>query len=173
MCRPSSWPTVSSPGHLRCWRRLTVAKACHGRDWTRTTRSAPDTPTTPDYTDGIQVLVVLDLQEGLYSLARDFDPTLFRDNIITHAAVGKAFNLPVILTSSAESGPNGKIPSEILDMYPNAPLIKRQGEVDAWDNAEFRAAIKATGRTQIILGGITTDVCMCSLLSREEGVAKR
>ncbi len=44
-------------------------------------------------------------------------------------------------------------------MYPNAPLIKRQGEVDAWDNADFRAAIKATGRKQIIIAGIVTDVC--------------
>lgn len=46
-------------------------------------------------------------------------------------------------------------------MYPGAPLIKRQGEVDAWDNADFRAAIKATNRTQIIIAGIVTDVCMC------------
>ena len=30
-------------------------------------------------------------------------------------------------------------------MHPNAPFIKRPGEVDAWDNAEFRAAVKATG----------------------------
>lgn len=45
-------------------------------------------------------------------------------------------------------------------MYPNAPLIKREGEVDAWDNADFRNAIKATNRTQIIIAGIVTDVCM-------------
>ena len=43
-------------------------------------------------------------------------------------------------------------------MHPNAPLIKRQGEVDAWDNADFRAAVEATGKKQIILAGITTDV---------------
>ncbi len=50
-------------------------------------------------------------------------------------------------------------------MYPGAPLIKRQGEVDAWDNADFRAAIKATNRTQIIIAGIVTDVCTCSPFS--------
>ena len=44
-------------------------------------------------------------------------------------------------------------------MYPDAPLIQRQGEVDAWDNAEFREAVKATGKSQIIIGGIVTDVC--------------
>jgi isochorismate hydrolase len=47
-------------------------------------------------------------------------------------------------------------------MYPDAPLIKRQGEVDAWDNEDFRKAIKATGKTQVIIAGIVTDACKCS-----------
>lgn len=44
-------------------------------------------------------------------------------------------------------------------MYPDAPLIKRQGEVDAWDNADFRDAIRAANKSQIIMAGIVTDVC--------------
>ena len=44
-------------------------------------------------------------------------------------------------------------------MHPNAPFIRRNGEVDAWDNADFRAAVEATGKKQVILAGITTDVC--------------
>ncbi|KAI9661962.1 MAG: hypothetical protein M1831_002877 [Alyxoria varia] len=56
-------------------------------------------------------------------------------------------------------------------MYPNAPLIKRQGEVDAWDNSEFREAVRVTGKKQVIVGGITTDVCTAflSLSLRAEG----
>ncbi|KAH6624360.1 isochorismatase [Chaetomium sp. MPI-SDFR-AT-0129] len=110
------------------------------------------------------VLVILDLQEGLFNLARDWDATLFRDNMIAHSALGTAFkDLPVVLTTSAETGPNGPLPQEILDLYPDAPLIKRQGEVDAWDNSDFRAAIKATNRKQIIIAGIVTDVCTAFL----------
>lgn len=48
-------------------------------------------------------------------------------------------------------------------MHPTAPFIKRQGEVDAWDNLDFRAAVKATGKKQVILAGITTDVCFILL----------
>ena len=43
-------------------------------------------------------------------------------------------------------------------MHPNATFIKRNGEVNAWDNADFRAAVEATGKKQIILAGVTTDV---------------
>lgn len=56
-------------------------------------------------------------------------------------------------------GPNGPLPKEIIEMHPNAPLIKRNGEVNAWDNPDFKAAVEATGRKQIILGGIVTEVC--------------
>ena len=58
---------------------------------------------------------------------------------------------------------------EILDMHPEAPVIRRGGEVNAWDNAEFREAVKATGKKQIVLAGIVTDVrCFstCSILFR-------
>ena len=57
------------------------------------------------------------------------------------------------------------MPKEILEMHKDAPLIKRNGEVNAWDNAEFRSAIKATGKKQIILGGITTDISPSPLIS--------
>ncbi|KAI9768625.1 MAG: hypothetical protein M1840_004822 [Geoglossum simile] len=48
-------------------------------------------------------------------------------------------------------------------MYPNAPYIKRQGEVDAWDNTDFQAAVNATGKKQVVLAGIVTEVCTAFL----------
>lgn len=43
-------------------------------------------------------------------------------------------------------------------MHPDAPYVKRNGEVNAWDNEEFRKAVDATGKKQVIVAGITTDV---------------
>lgn len=105
------------------------------------------------------MLLILDLQVGLYHLARDFDPTLYKNNIMAYSELARQFNLPVVMTTSAQAGPNGPLPGEILAMHPNAPLIKRQGEVDAWDNPDVRAAIRATGKNQIIVAGLVTDVC--------------
>ena len=49
-------------------------------------------------------------------------------------------------------------------MYPNVTVIRRSGEINAWDSADFRAAVEATGKKQVIVGGIATDV---SRLARE------
>ena len=56
-------------------------------------------------------------------------------------------------------------------MHPTAHLIKRNGEVDAWDNSDFRDAVRAANKSQIILAGITTDVCttFLALSLRAEG----
>ncbi|PQE22914.1 isochorismatase family hydrolase protein [Rutstroemia sp. NJR-2017a WRK4] len=104
-------------------------------------------------------LLVIDHQIGLSQLVRDYDPAVFRQNILGHAALGNLFNLPTILTTSAETGPNSALPAEVIAMHPNAPYIKRQGEVNAWDNPDFRAAVEATGKKQLIIGGIVTEVC--------------
>ncbi len=50
------------------------------------------------------VLLVVDHQVGLFHLVRDYTPDEFKNNIIAHAAIGKAFNIPTILTTSAENG---------------------------------------------------------------------
>ena len=48
-------------------------------------------------------------------------------------------------------------------MYPNTTVVRRGGEINAWDNVDFRAAVEATGKKQVIVSGITTDVsCVAS-----------
>ncbi|ORX82744.1 Isochorismatase hydrolase, partial [Basidiobolus meristosporus CBS 931.73] len=38
--------------------------------------------------------------------------------------------------------------------------IPRDGEINAWDNPDIVRAIKATGRKQIVMAGIVTDICV-------------
>jgi nicotinamidase-related amidase len=104
-------------------------------------------------------LLVVDHQIGLFGLVRDYTPDQFKHNVLAHAELAKVFKLPAVLTTSAQTGPNGPLPREILDILPNSPIVHRNGEVNAWDNEEFRKAVYATGKSQVIIAGVTTDVC--------------
>jgi nicotinamidase-related amidase len=84
----------------------------------------------------------------------------FRQAVIALAKVGKMFNLPTIITSNYETGPNGPIMQEILDLHPSALIIRRPGQISAWDNEDFVAAVKATGRKNLIMAGVTCQVCL-------------
>ncbi len=106
------------------------------------------------------VLLMVDHQSGLISLVQDFSPDDFKNSVIALADIGKFFNLPTILTTSFDEGPNGPLVPELIERFPDAPFIHRPGQINAWDNADFVNAIKATGRKQLIIAGVVTDVCV-------------
>ncbi|KAI0030367.1 Isochorismatase-like protein [Vararia minispora EC-137] len=116
-------------------------------------------------------LLIVDHQDGLYLISRDMNAIQFKANILAHAELANIFNLPTVITTSTPFGPNAPLPIEITELHPNTSVIVRGGEVNAWDNADFRAAVQATGKKQIILGGITTDACttFLALSLREAG----
>lgn len=108
-------------------------------------------------------LLLVDYQTGLFSLVRDIDQSRFKTNILGLGAIAKFLNLPTIITSSAETGPNGPVMPEIIQEFPNVPYIQRPGQINAWDNEDFVKAVKATGKKQLIVGGIVTEVCVAFL----------
>lgn len=116
-------------------------------------------------------LLLVDHQAGLISLVQDFGPNEFKNNVLAVAACGKYFGLPTILTTSFEAGPNGPLVPELKDLFPDAPYIARPGNINAWDNPDFVAAVKATGKRQLIIAGVVTEVCVAfpALSALQEG----
>jgi nicotinamidase-related amidase len=116
-------------------------------------------------------LLLIDHQVGLFSLVGDYGPDEFKNSVLALAGCGKTFKLPTILTTSAETGPNGVMIPELKEMYPDAPFIPRPGQINAWDNEDFVKAVKNTGRKQLIMAGIVTDVCVAfpALAALKEG----
>lgn len=106
------------------------------------------------------VVLLVDHQSGLICMVQDFSPGEFKNNVLALADVAKFFKLPTILTTSFENGPNGPIVPELKQMFPDAPYIPRPGQINAWDNEDFVKAVKQTGRKQLILAGVVTDVCV-------------
>lgn len=117
------------------------------------------------------VVLFIDHQVGLNTLVRDHQPLEFRNSVTALADTAKLFELPAILTTSNAEGPNGPLLPELRDRLPDAPIIARQGEINAWDNPDFVNAVKSTGRRQLIISGIVTDVCVAfpTLSALQEG----
>ncbi|MBL4722775.1 isochorismate family cysteine hydrolase YcaC [Alloalcanivorax sp.] len=120
--------------------------------------------------DDAAVLLV-DHQAGLLSLVRDIDPDRFKNNVLALADLAEYFQLPTILTTSFEDGPNGPLVPELKAQFPDAPYIARPGQINAWDNEDFLNAVKATGKKQLIIAGVVTEVCVAfpALSALEEG----
>src|SRR5690606_1607391 len=106
------------------------------------------------------VVLLVDHQSGLISLVQDFSPGEFKNNVLAIADIAKYFQLPTILTTSFEDGPNGPLVPELKELFPDAPYIPRPGQINAWDNDDFVKAVKATNRKQLIIAGVVTDVCV-------------
>ncbi|QSA97790.1 isochorismate family cysteine hydrolase YcaC [Methylococcus sp. EFPC2] len=116
-------------------------------------------------------VLLVDHQAGLLSLVRDIEPDRFKNNVLALADLAKYFELPTILTTSFEDGPNGPLVPELKEIFPDAPYIARPGQINAWDNEDFVSAVKATGRKQLIIAGVVTEVCVAfpTLSALEEG----
>lgn len=116
-------------------------------------------------------MLLIDHQSGLFQTVGDMEMTRLRANATTLAKVAALAKIPVITTASVPQGPNGPLIPEIHKYAPHAKYVARRGEINAWDNADFVAAVKATGKKQLIIAGTITSVCMAfpSIAAVNEG----
>ncbi|TPD72484.1 hydrolase [Stenotrophomonas maltophilia] len=105
-------------------------------------------------------MLLIDHQSGLFQTIGDMPFTSVRAHATALAKMATLAKMPVITTASVPQGPNGPLIPEIHDAAPHAQYVARRGEINAWDNPEFVAAVKATGRRQLIIAGTITSVCM-------------
>lgn len=106
------------------------------------------------------VMLLIDHQSGLFQTIKDMPMPELRANATTLAKVATLAGIPVITTASVPQGPNGPLIPEIHKYAPHAKYVARKGEINAWDNPDFVAAVKATGRKTLIIAGTITSVCM-------------
>ncbi|MCP3752027.1 MULTISPECIES: hydrolase [Pseudomonas] len=105
-------------------------------------------------------MLLIDHQSGLFQTVKDMPMTELRANAITLAKIASLAKIPVITTASVPQGPNGPLIPQIHEAAPHAQYVARKGEINAWDNPEFVAAVEKTGRKTLIIAGTITSVCM-------------
>ena len=106
------------------------------------------------------VMLLIDHQSGLFQTVGDMPMPELRARAAALAKIATLAKIPVITTASVPQGPNGPLIPEIHANAPHAQYVARKGEINAWDNPDFVAAVKATGRKTLIIAGTITSVCM-------------
>ena len=107
-------------------------------------------------------LVLIDHQVGTLQFIRNISADGAVRNAVILAKAAKAFGMPVVLTSSQEDHIQGPLAPSLQKVLPEAFVnrVKRVGIVNAWSDKNFSAAVNATGRKQLIMAGVTTDICL-------------
>ncbi len=127
----------------------------------------------PHFKPDSAALLLIDYQVGTMQLAKTTPADVSLRNAITLAKAALAFDMPIVLTSSQEDRIQGRIDERLQRVVPDAykARVKRQGVVDAWKDPAFKKAVEQTGRRQLIMGAITTDICLVfpSISAVEDG----
>lgn len=104
------------------------------------------------------VLVLIDHQPFQLANLNSHDPHIVVNNSAALAKAAKAFDVPTILTSVvADRG--GHIFQQITDVFPGQEIIDRT-LINTWEDQKVVDAVKATGRKQLIIAGLWTEICV-------------
>ena len=106
-------------------------------------------------------LLLIDHQIGTMGWVKSISFEEMKRNALMLAQAARILKLPTVLTSSMEEYAQGPLLSELESILPTefGARIKRFGIVNAMDDGNFAAAVKATGRKKLIIAGVTNDVC--------------
>jgi len=106
------------------------------------------------------VLALIDFQPEQYSTVTTASREEIDLNVVALARLARLYDVPVVLsTVGVDLGVNKGTSQVILDELPGVAEIDRTG-VNAWEDADFRSAIEATGRRKVVIAGLWTEVCL-------------
>lgn len=111
------------------------------------------------YTAADSAIALIDYQPQMLFGVGNADRATLMNNVTLIAKVAKEYNVPVVLSSVETESFSGYVWPQLLDIFPGQPVIERSS-MNSWDSMEFRKAIEATGRKNILVGGLWTEVCV-------------
>jgi len=116
-------------------------------------------------------LIIIDHQPQMAFGVQSIDRQTLKNNVVGLAKAAKVFDIPTIITTVETESFSGRTYPEILDVFPDHPILERTS-MNSWDDQKVRDALKANGRKKVIVAGLWTEVCnttfaLCAMLEGE------
>jgi nicotinamidase-related amidase len=104
--------------------------------------------------------VLIDYQHNQFKSVRSMDSELLLENVVSTAKLAQLFGLPIVhSTVGVAAGQDQSTLSELANLLEDYPPIDRT-TVNSWEDIDFLAAVRATGRRKLILCALWTEMCM-------------
>jgi nicotinamidase-related amidase len=105
-------------------------------------------------------LVLIDYQPSQIAAVRSMDPDLLLKNVVSTVKLARLFGLPIVhSTVNVKTGRGKPTLPELADLLGDYAPIDRT-TLNAWEDASFLTAVRATGRRKLILCALWTEICM-------------
>ena len=106
-------------------------------------------------------LIFIDHQPQMAFGVQSIDRQTLKNNVVGLAKGASIFNVPTIITTVETESFSGNTYPELLDVFPEAPLLERTS-MNSWDDQKVRDALAKNGRKKVIVSGLWTEVCNCT-----------
>jgi nicotinamidase-related amidase len=105
-------------------------------------------------------LILIDYQPSQFAAVRSMDPDLLLKNIVSTVKLAKLFAVPVVhSTVNVATGRSQPTVPQLAELLEDDPAIDRT-TLNAWEDVDFLAAVRATGRRKLIFCALWTEICM-------------
>lgn len=106
------------------------------------------------------VLIIIDYQPVQVSSIRSMPQDELVFNIVGIAKAAMNYGVPIIhSTANVSTGLNKPPIQQLRDVIGHLPTYDRTN-VNAWEDVEFKQAVKALGRRKLIMTALWTEVCL-------------
>ena len=105
-------------------------------------------------------LLVIDYQPSQLAGVRSMDRDLLMKNVVSTAKIAKLFGLPIVhSTINVKTGRGQPTLTPLAEVLAGDPPIDRT-TTNAWEDANFLDAVRATGRRKLLICALWTEICM-------------
>ncbi|MFK7696247.1 hydrolase [Paenibacillus sp. HJGM_3] len=104
-------------------------------------------------------IILIDHQPQMLFGVQSADRQTVINNTVGLAKTAKVFNAPIILTTVAANSFSGPLHPQVQEVFPDQQPIDRTS-MNSWEDENFLAAVKKTGRKKLVMAALWTEVCL-------------